>query len=159
MVMAEVGDMDLLLDGILRLGVAELKAEDQGGLFEKFHQQAAEQGETIAKKLATFKGAPTLDAMLRMCDSYKRWLTFKRLAQKLAVAKDAGVGDYFKEVLDPRNFLAHGTPRQSNDGYVFAYAGKEYSFNTKVGLELRKTILDYRNKFQELHAKLAKKGP
>jgi hypothetical protein len=158
MVMAEVGDMDQLLDGILRLGVAELKAEDQGRIFDKFHEQAAEQAETTALRLATFKGAPTLDAMLTMCDSYKRWLSFKRLGKKLAPVKDANVGDYSKDVLEPRNFLAHGTPRTSNGGYVFAFGGKEYMFSTKVGLELRKIILDYRNKFQGLHEKLTKKG-
>jgi hypothetical protein len=157
-VMAEVGDMDLLLDGILRLGVADLKGEDQGKIFDKFHEQAAEQAETMAQRLATFKGAPTLDAMLTMCDSYKRWLSFVRLAKKLAAVKNANVGDYFKDILEPRNFLAHGTPRASNDGYIFAYAGKEYMFSTKVGLELRRTLVDYRNKFEALHEKLGKKG-
>jgi hypothetical protein len=158
MVMAEVGDMDLILDRILQLGVPDLKADEREQIFGKFHKQAADQAESIAKRLANFKGAPTLDAMLAMCDSYKRWLSFKRLAEKLAAAKDANVGDYSKDVLEPRNFLAHGTPRASGDGYVFAYTGKEYTFNTKVGLELRKTILAYRNKFQEIHSKLTKKG-
>jgi hypothetical protein len=158
MVMAEVGDIDLVLDGILRLGLVELKGEDQTKIFEKFHEQSAEQAENAAKNLAAFKDAPTLDAMLAMCDSYKRWLSFKRVAKNLAATKDANLGDYAAEVLQPRNVLAHGTPRPSGDGYVFAHAGKEYTFNTKVGLELRKRILDYQGKFEKIHATLTKKG-
>lgn len=159
MVMAEVGDMDLLLESILRVGLAEIKPEDRGRIFEKFREQAADQAEKNVQKLATFKRRPTVDEMLTMCDSYKRWLSFKRLAKKLAVAKGSRLGDYWKDVLEPRNFLAHGTPRTLASGYVFAHAGKEYTFTNKVGLELRKTILDYRNKFQELHKKLVNKGP
>jgi hypothetical protein len=158
MVMAEVGDMDLLLDDILRLGVAELKAEDRGAIFAKFHKQATDQADSRAKELAVFKDAPTLEAMLSMSDSYKRWLCFKRLVKKHAAAKAAEVGDYAEDVLEPRNFLAHGTPRSSDQGYVFAYSGKEYTFNTNVGLELRRTILEYKSKFEGLHERLAPKG-
>lgn len=156
MVMAEVGDIDQLLDSILRTGVAGLKAADQGTIFEKFHEQATEQAEGIGRKLAAFKGAPSLDGMLTMCDSYKRWVSFKRLARLSTLAKNANLGDYSKAVLEPRNFLAHGTPRESEAGYIFTYGGKEYMFNGKVSLELRKTILDYRHKFQQLLDTLTK---
>ena len=157
MVMAEVGDIDQVLDAILKLGVNELGSGEQAKIYGGFHEQASEQANSTVEKLAAFKGAPTVEVMLGLCDSYKRWLSFKRLAKQLASVKEPAVGDYSKDVLEPRNFLAHGIPRDSADGYVFVHHNKEYAFDMKVGLNLRKTILDYRNKFQELHSKLSKK--
>jgi hypothetical protein len=158
MVMAEVGDIDQLLDEILRTGVGQLGSAEQTKIFDGFHEQAAEHANITVEKLTAFKGAPTVELMLGLCDSYKRWLSLKRLARSLESVKDAVVADYSRDVLGPRNFLAHGKPRDSGDGYIFVYNTKEYPFDKKVGMDLRKTILDYRKKFQEIHSNLTKKS-
>jgi DNA (cytosine-5)-methyltransferase 1 len=156
-VMAEVGDMDLLIEDILKRGVPGLATADQTKIFTKFHGQASDQAQQLAKKLEGFNESPTIEIMLTLCDSYKRWLSFLRLKQHFESIKNFN-GDYFKDILSPRNFLAHGNPKPDGDGYVFEYQGKQYAFNKQTGLKLRNTILEYRDKFQAILNELAKKG-
>jgi hypothetical protein len=90
--------------------------------------------------------------MLDLCDSNKRWQNYNRLRKchsKLSGTKR--VGDYETEILTPRNFLAHGRPEpHESGGYLFHYRGKEFYFDDDKSLELRQTILRYKNAFSEV---------
>lgn len=158
MVMAEVGDIDQILDDILKLGVAELEAGKRGAIFAKFHKRATEQVQDTLKRLEQFAKDPTAETMLELSDSYKRWINFTRLQGQHKTVQGFPGGDYAKDVLFPRNYLAHGTARETVGGYIFEYQGKEYRFDQEVGLGLRKTILLYKRQFREIHKKLTKKG-
>lgn len=153
-VMAEVGDIDQIIDSIVRIGVAELKPDKQAKFFDRFHGHAEEQGQDGLKRLKEFKGDPTLDTMLSLCDSYKRWMNFKRLVKQHARVKEFEGGDYNQDVLRPRNHLAHGTVQIVGGATVFTYQGSEYRFDEQESQSLRKKILDYRRKFVAIREKL-----
>lgn len=151
-VMAELGELDHLLDDILRAGMPNLPAEKQGLIYKKFQKQIADQNKKAETRLASFIENPHVDEMINLSDSYKRWINFQRLSdshEKLKVLNS--VGDFTVEILKPRNFLAHGRPEINSDGaYVFRHQGEEYIFNDNVSSELRKTILRYKQIFSSI---------
>jgi hypothetical protein len=151
-VMAEVGELDHLLDGIVTLGIENLSEEQQKSIYKRFHSGAAKQSEGWAKDLAAFIENPETVIMLSLCDSDKRWQNFNRLWKYHNKLKgQERIGNYVVEVLRPRNFLAHGRPAPHQDGgYVFHYQGKEFHFNDATSLELRLTILKYKNAFTNI---------
>lgn len=155
-VMAEVGDLDLLLDEILKSAIPSLSSSAQANIFKGFHDASSEHHAELCKKLDEFKESPSIDLLLTLCDSNKRWQNFGRAKRHHKVLKGASLGDYVVEILRPRNFLAHGMPRkQGNESYIFAYQGKEYLFNESVGTALRLAIIKYKQELQKIKAVLA----
>ncbi len=151
-VMAEVGELDILLDEIIISGLESLPNEKRLSIFQRFHEKSVSQNQDRVEALNSFIDTPNTDAMLALCDSDKRWQNFKRL-QKAHTRLQGGeqLGNYAQEVLRPRNFLAHGKSEfHENGGYIFRYQGKEYRFDDEVSLELRQTILRYKNTFSSL---------
>jgi hypothetical protein len=155
MVMAEVGDIDKTFEAILKLGVPALKEEELIEIFNNFHKRAVDYGEGFLKKVGEFKSAPSIEKMLVLCDSYKRWTAFRSLMKRLPALAEFKVGDYNADVLKPRNHLAHGTPEQTADGYIFRHDGGEYVFDEKGSLALRTTILGYSDTFDAILARLS----
>ncbi len=153
-VMAEVGDIDRILESILRAALSGLTTEQQLGVLKRFHERALEQGKKHSDKLQEFKAAPTVEGMLLFCDSYKRWLLFKSIMKIHPSLKGIQIGDFNQEVLSPRNYLAHGTGQMIDRGYVFRYLDREYLFNDDVSLALRKTILEYKKTFESIRTQL-----
>lgn len=151
-VMAEIGELDLLLDEIIMLGTASLSEEERTSLFQRFHKNAVEQSEKYASDLNAFIEKPNAGGMIALCDSNKRWQNFNRLRKIHTILRDnAQTGDYVQEVLSPRNFLAHGKPEpHENGGYLFRYQGREYHFDDDVSVILRQTILGYKTMFSNL---------
>jgi CheY-like chemotaxis protein len=151
-VMAEVGELDLLLEEIIAIGIESLQAEQQSSIFTKFYKNAAKQNQDHAKSLAAFIERPEITNMLALCDSDKRWQNFNRLWKSHEKLKEREkTGDYIVEVLRPRNFLAHGKSESHKDGgYIFHFHEKEYLFDNNISLELRQTILRYKNAFTEI---------
>ncbi len=151
-VMAEVGELDLLLDEIITIGVEGLSEDQRQSIFNGFRKNVTKQNEENVQKLAIFIENPDTIGMLALCDSDKRWQSFNRLwkaHEKLKVEEK--VGDYVQEVLRPRNFLAHGRPEaHKNGGYIFHYREKEYHFDDTTSLELRQTILRYKTEFSSI---------
>ncbi len=153
-VMAEVGELDLLLDEIITIGVEALPSEQRQEIFSRFHDNSAKQSQDHAKALAAFIENPQTVSMLALCDSDKRWQNFNRLWKTHSKLKGREkVGDYTADVLRPRNFLAHGKPERSiNGGYLFRYGEREYEFNDITSQELRQTILRYKQSFSTIIA-------
>ena len=158
MVMAEVGDIDQVLDSILRVGIPHLKPEQQAAIYKRFHEKSLEQAKGHDEKLGLFAANPVLEEMITLCDSNKRWENFNRLRQVDDLVQKFAGGDYAKEVLAPRNHLAHGRPRAVSGGFIFEWNGKEYKFDEKESLSLRKVILGYKQSFQDIHDMLSKRG-
>jgi hypothetical protein len=159
--MAEVGELDLILEAILREGVSDLDDEAQGQVFKGFHKRASKQTTDNWEELKKFEAAPTIDALISLAnDSAKRWMCFVSVLKRHADLPDEreNIGDYLNEVLWPRNCLAHGIPEQAADGFVFTYHGKQYKFDDAVASELRQAIMTYRDRFDAIKIKLAVKG-
>ncbi len=151
-VMAEVGELDHLIDEILTFGITSLPVEQQNSIFKRFLEKAVEQNQNISVRLAKFSERPDLNEMINLSDSYKRWLNFQRLWKSHEKLKGRNtIGDYDAEVLKPRNFLAHGTPEPHKDGgYLFHYQGKAFRYTDEVSLSLRQTILRYKQEFSNI---------
>lgn len=145
-VMAEVGDLDLLLSDIVAAAMETLDEKTQQTIFDKFHLASSEHHDAARIELETFKGAPTIEVLLALCDSDKRWQNYRRLAKHHTTLKKAGnLGNYVSEILSPRNFLAHGVPTRMEDGsFVFEYRKKKYTFDDAASLALRLKIIEYK---------------
>lgn len=148
-IMAEVGELDYLLDRIITYGMQTLTETQQGRIFNKFYEKAVEQNKKDKEELENFNKGPQVANMLNLCDSYKRWSNFNRLKKEHKVLKAWGnLGNYDYDILRPRNFLAHGKPEPDDaGGYIFTHRGKEYPFNKDVSRSLRQTILSYKEQF------------
>ena len=151
-VMAELGELDHLLDDILRAGMPSLPAEKQGSIYKKFQKQISDQNKRAETRLASFIENPQVDEMINLSDSYKRWVNFQRLSESHEKLRTQNsIGDFTIEILKPRNFLAHGKPETNKDGaYVFRHQGEEYIFDDNVSSDLRKTILRYKQAFSSI---------
>lgn len=150
-VMAEVGELDHLLDEIITTGFRELQEQHQKTIFNRFYKDIAKTNEEYGKSLVAFYETPSLEQLLNLCDSNKRWDNFIRLGKYHDKLKDKQPpGNYAAEVLALRNFLAHGRPEVRDDGYLFHHYGKQYFFNEEASSALRKTILKYKSAFSNI---------
>ena len=151
-VMSEVGDLDALLGDIFERAMQGITPEQQKSVFERFHEKISEQNKRNLDGLTAFKNAPSIEGLLKLCDSDKRWQNFKRVKKHHNLLKaNTFDGDYINDILWPRNCLAHGTPERKDDGtLLFQFSGKEYTFDDTVSQDLRKKILEYKSAFAEI---------
>ena len=151
-VMAEVGELDLLLAEIIVLGIQGIDQAQQAKVYKKFYDNSTKQnGENLAK-LDAFQAAPDVETMLNLCDSNKRWQTFNRIRKAHPLLRQqASISKYSEEILHPRNFLAHGKPiPKKGGGYRFSYHGRSFDFDEDVSLTLRRKIMIYKNRLQAI---------
>ncbi|MFH2103869.1 MAG: hypothetical protein ABIJ39_11000 [Chloroflexota bacterium] len=78
-VLAEVGELDHLLDEIITIGMSSLSAEQQRSIFTRFHTEFIKQSQQLNERLDAFLKNPEIAEMLNLCDSNKRWQNFNRL--------------------------------------------------------------------------------
>jgi DNA-binding NarL/FixJ family response regulator len=151
-VMSEVGDLDALLEEIFKRAMQGIAPEQQRNIFDRFHEKTSEQNKEFMGALSAFKEAPSIDGLLHLSDSDKRWQSFNRVKKHHNLLKNNRLtGDYQKDILSPRNFLAHGVPERKTDGsFLFRHKGKEYTFDDGVSQTLRKKILEYKSAFTEI---------
>lgn len=132
-----------------------LDVEVQSGIYDRFYKASSELYAKNIAALDAFKNAPSIEKLLALCDSDKRWANYGRLKRHHALLKAAVLGNYVEDILRPRNFLAHGVPEMLSPGeFVFRYQSREYHFNDKVSTDLRHTIIVYKNALRELFQKL-----
>ena len=150
--MSEVGDLDALLEDIFEKAMNGISDDQQQVVYQAFHKDSSRQTEKHQLALASFIEQPSIEALLELSDSNKRWNNFQRVKKQHEVLKKHGFeNDYAADILKPRNFLAHGIPeRRAEEGLLFRYCGKEYEFNDSVSQELRKKIIEYKNAFIEI---------
>jgi len=150
-VMSEVGDLDALLETIFLLAIEGIPEEKKHDVFKRFHANIDKQVKKSQEALTAFIAAPSIDALLKLCDSDKRWQNFKRVKEHHEVLKEKHFGDYPTEILWPRNCLAHGVPNRQPDGScIFLFRNKEFTFNDEVGKSLRQKIVEYKSAFAEI---------
>jgi len=151
-VMSEVGDLDALLGSIFERAMHGVTPEQRQMVFDRFHEKVSEQHKEFQDALSAFKETPSIDGLIGLCDSDKRWQNLNRVKKHHALLKDKNfVGDYQKEILWPRNCLAHGVPdRKDGKGFLFRHRDKEYVFDDNVSHALRRKILEYKSAFAEI---------
>lgn len=151
-VMSEVGDLDALLENIFIRAMRDITTEQQQKVFERFHEKTDEQAQQLQLALSAFKESPSIEGLLQLCDSDKRWQNFNRIKKHHDLLKTHNIADdYQQSVLGPRNFLAHGMPERKDDGsLLFRHKGKEFPFNDEVGKSLRHKILEYKLTFTQI---------
>jgi hypothetical protein len=154
MIMAEVGDLDHLLDEILRSGFIQLEAAEQKKIYEAFHKQAVKQAKDALDRLERFLADPSVEAMIQLSDSTKRFANLNRLKKKHEKVKAVEFGKYDDEVLRPRNHLAHGRPQHVEGKHVFKFGEKDYIFDEAESVALRRKIMDYRAVFAAIQASI-----
>lgn len=151
-VMAEVGELDLMLDEIIEIGMSQLSEDKRKTIFDRFTQNVSDQLRNNEQSLIAFSENPQIDIMLSLCDSDKRWQNLNRLSRiDDRVKKMKTLNRYVEDVLKPRNFLAHGRPEFQKDGdHLFRYGNREYLFSEETSMNLRKTILEYKSEFRRI---------
>jgi hypothetical protein len=151
-VMSEVGDLDLLLEDIFVSAMNGISQEQQDRVFTLFHKDISKQAEKRLETLIAFKNAPSIEMLLELCDSNKRWKNFHLVKKhhELLKTKDLG-GDYVADILMPRNCLAHGIPeKDAEGGLLFSFNGNEFPFNDDTSRDLRNKIIKYKSAFAEI---------
>lgn len=157
-VMAEVGELDHLLEEIIAIGFENLQLEHQQAIYNDFHDNASKQHGQTSEALKLFRENPETTVMLSLCDSSKRWRNFNILRKRHDKLKGRPkLGNYEGDILEPRNFLAHGKPElDEKGGHLFRHNGKVYHFSDETSLELRLRILKYKHEFSNIKDLLAK---
>lgn len=156
-VMSEVGELDEWLEKIFTLAMRGITLEQQQLVFNSFIEKSREPDKKFEEALSAFEKAPSLDGLLYLCDnSDKRLQNFNRVKKHHPLLKPKNfTEEYQKEILGPRNCLAHGIPRKEGKGFIFRHRGKEYIFDDNVSHALRKRILGYKSAFAEIAETLA----
>ena len=150
-IMAEVGSIDEQLEQIAIKYFYDLKDEEQVALINDYVSKITSQNEKNCKRVAGLSNTNDINQILGYLDSAKKWNICQSLSKKLEKLNISAIGDYQAEVLKPRNFLAHGIPDQKEDGsLIFEHYGKEYIFNDREGVNIRKKIQYYSSQFDEL---------
>lgn len=150
-VMAEVGEIDLIFHEIIEHGLNYLDDDKRTEIFTRFHKKMVGDLKNSLSDMEKFGGNPGLAEMLLLCDTNKLWENFNRITKHIPELKDIVIGNYIEEVVHPRNSLAHGVPTPHADGGIrFVHRGKEYIFDQQRGVELRKLILVYKSTLHEL---------
>lgn len=150
-VMAEVGDLDRLLEDVFSLAMKGISEEHQEAIFRRFHEDAIRQVSSRQQALEAFVNDPSIEQLKELCDSDKRWSNYNRVKKHHEVLKKRNLGNYQAEVLKPRNFLAHGVPQQlDSETQKFIHRGEEFVFSRDSGRALRGKIIEYKCAFQEI---------
>jgi hypothetical protein len=151
----DLNNLDHLLDEILRSGFIQLDAAEQKKIYEAFHKQAVIQAKDTLDRLENFLADPSVEAMIQLSDSTKRFANLNRLKRRHDKVKAAEFGKYDDEVLKPRNHLAHGRPQHIEGKHVFKFGEKEYVFDDAESVALRRKILAYRAIFAAIQASIS----
>ena len=151
-VMAEVGEIDSILDNLIIKGFAKLdepsrdkKLQAYKNKVEGFYQNRQRKAEECTD----------IKQLLKLLDSANRWHLVKSLAKDVSDIDFYGLGDYQKDVLNPRNHLAHGVPKTEQDALVFSHGnGKEYRFTEEKSTSLLKLLDKYSKHFVKIRDNL-----
>lgn len=158
-VMAEVGDLDEILEKIFTLAMHGITEEQRQKVYASFVKKSREPDKKFEDALSAFEGEPSIERLLTLSDgSEKRLENFNRVRKHHPLLKSHTFSDVYRDaILSPRNFLAHGVPERKEGGsLLFRHRGKEFLFDDEVGKSLRHKILEYKAAFAEIAEALAR---
>ena len=156
-VMAEVGEMDGLLNELATKGFAILDENQKSGILKRYVGKIAKFHKKQKRKV---REIDNIDNFLKYCDSARRWYLVKAILTEIDKKALSCLGDYQADVLHPRNFLAHGIPESTENGLKFSRAGGDsYIFNEDESIKLRHALGTYAEKFRSICSKLEQGNP
>jgi len=150
-VMAEVGSNDEFLTRIAINEFEHLNAEEQLDLLNKYVGYVEQQTTGITRCAMKAVEDQNLEALFELLDSAKKWRFCQSLSKKLTHLNINTEGNYLDDVLNKRNFLAHGLPEKlEDDSLKFEYRGKEFIFDESASAELRQKLTCYGAFFESI---------
>ena len=155
-VMAQVGDLDLLIESAVVMAWDSLSKQEQQDITTRFREKSLKDIDSTRQRIDEFSDKTTIAEILEACDSQKRWENFIRVRKIVQELKSQAFGDYPTEVLFKRNCLAHGQATEDQGVQIFTFRGKQYRFDEEEGVKLRQTILQYKGQFQTANDALKK---
>jgi len=150
-VMAEVGNIDIRLDTIINSVFTQLSDENQKSIFFKYVGRITDQKQKNIDTVKSLTDENVIKDLLEYCDSNKKWNLFQSIGKQHSDIDIKSMGNYLEDVLQPRNFLAHGIPSKNEDGsLLFVHNNNEYIFNEETSAVLRSLLNKYSQKFDEI---------
>lgn len=150
-IMAEVGNIDGLLDTIAEKHFNDLDSVERLKLINHYVAEVSSQNGKRTDAISAFENTENVAELLESLESAKKWNFCQSLSKQLEGLDVNQLGNYQDDVLKPRNFLAHGSPELQGDGsLLFEHYGKSYIFNDKESVKLRNKLQYYSDKFSEI---------
>lgn len=152
---AEVGDLDALHKEIFDRAFAKIADNDRVELVKRFSENAVKQAQNDLQARIEFQKDPELvNKIDRFLDSVKIFTNFKRLRKLSKWGPPGPEWDFQKEILGPRNFLAHGVPEWDKGlrQFTFRHQGAEFVFSDRAARDLRAKMIEYKAFLRQLLA-------
>lgn len=143
-IMAEVGNIDGLLEGVAKIFFNKLSEKDKNLLLEKYVNKIVEHNSKVCAKVTQYSQLLDFDSLLQCLDSNKKWNICQSISKLDKTFNVTAIGDYVSEILSPRNYMAHGIPEMRPDGsLLFNHGGHEYIFCDEESIRVRQRLLHY----------------
>lgn len=152
LVMAEVAELDNKMVEILKLFSQKIDEKQRALFVEKRKKRVLE---SLDKMSTAFKEVSESDLFEhRDFNTYHKWMTMKHVLKSLKetdIQKE--LDNYFPEIIEKRNKLAHVKEIVSADGEISLEDG-EFVFNDEVCREIRKDLQKHAKNFDKIKEKL-----
>ena len=151
-VMAQVGDMDNIMKEILKIGLTQIEAEQLKAIYESFIKREKDFIKKKCGEIQQFSENLSIEKMLDLCDSSYPILSLaKELVKRHPDLQDFNISKYDKEIIQPRNVLAHGVPESQEGGIqCFMHKGRKFKYSEQSAKRIRKNLKKYRNIYEEM---------
>lgn len=156
-VMAQVGDMDNIMKEILQAGLTQIEDEQLEAIYESFIKR---QKKFIKKKcgeIQQFSKNASIKKMLDLCDSsYPIWSLVKELIKRHPDLQNSGISKYDKEIIQPRNTLAHGVPKSQEGGIqCFVHRRRKFKYSKQSAKKIRGDLKKYKDIYEEILSQIS----
>lgn len=145
-VMAEVGKIDGVMREFNAMLFEKLVDDSKGKMIDKWIGNMKDQKTKDLERIERVESEVTIDdvgSLLSEMDSMKLWEFLRSINKVIKDKVDLDqICDYGKDVLAPRNFLAHGEYEKQSDGtLIFSFRGNDFHFTKEVSAELRGRLI------------------
>lgn len=153
LVMAELGDLDVIMNQII---IAVHNSSEEGRMFirGKMRERMEAQRDSLLRDLERFDDIEVED-LVEYLDSAKRLNTMVSICKKLELGSQREqLKGVEQEVIFPRNCLGHGSPEETDDGYVFRHRGRDYTYNEESSTRLRNRFRDLKRCLESMREEI-----
>lgn len=151
-VMAQVGDMDNIMKEILKTGLTQIEARQLEAIYKSFIKREKKFIKKKCGEIQQFSKNLSIEEMLGLCDSsYAIWSLMKELRRRHPDLRKSDISKYNKEIIQPRNALAHGVPKSQEGGVQwFMHREYEFKYSEQSAKKIRGDLKKYRDIYEEI---------
>ena len=151
-VMAQVGDMDIITKNLLKTGLDQIENEQLKTVYKSFIKREENFIKKKGGEIQQFSKNRSIKEMLDLCDSsYPTWSLAKELIRQHPDLRDFDISKYNEQIIKPRNALAHGVPENQGEGVqLFVHRGEEFKYSEQSAKEIRENLRKYRDIYEEM---------